>query len=78
MAATGRGETVPFEEVRAWSNKGNASGGRASGGCSVRLRICSESPNISRNTASPDGAPLSEPERRDFWEICEDCYQVRS
>lgn len=23
-------------------------------------------------------APLSEPERRDFWEICEDRYQVRS
>jgi DNA replication protein DnaC len=23
-------------------------------------------------------APLSEPERRDFWEICEDHYQVRS
>ena len=22
--------------------------------------------------------PLSEPERRDFWEICEDRYQVRS
>ena len=22
-------------------------------------------------------APLSEPERRDFWEICEDRYQVR-
>ena len=22
-------------------------------------------------------APLSEPERRDFWEICEDCYQAR-
>jgi DNA replication protein DnaC len=25
-----------------------------------------------------DMAPLSEPERRDFWEICEDRYQVRS
>ena len=25
-----------------------------------------------------DWAPLSEPERRDFWEICEDRYQVRS
>jgi DNA replication protein DnaC len=24
------------------------------------------------------GPPLSEPERRDFWEICEDRYQVRS
>jgi len=24
-----------------------------------------------------DWAPLSEPERRDFWEICEDRYQVR-
>jgi DNA replication protein DnaC len=23
-------------------------------------------------------APLSEPERRDFWDICEDRYQVRS
>ena len=23
-------------------------------------------------------APMSEPERRDFWEICEDRYQVRS
>jgi DNA replication protein DnaC len=23
-------------------------------------------------------APLSEPERRDFWEICEDRHQVRS
>jgi DNA replication protein DnaC len=23
-------------------------------------------------------APLSEPERRDFWEICEDRYQMRS
>jgi len=23
-------------------------------------------------------APLSEPERRDFWEICGDRYQVRS
>ena len=23
-------------------------------------------------------APLSEPERHDFWEICEDRYQVRS
>jgi DNA replication protein DnaC len=23
-------------------------------------------------------APLSEPERRDFWEICEDRYQTRS
>src|SRR5229473_1716049 len=23
-------------------------------------------------------APLTEPERRDFWEICEDRYQVRS
>jgi len=23
-------------------------------------------------------APSSEPERRDFWEICEDRYQVRS
>jgi IstB-like ATP binding protein len=23
-------------------------------------------------------APLSEPQRRDFWEICEDRYQVRS
>lgn len=23
-------------------------------------------------------APLSEPERRDFWEICEDRYQARS
>ena len=23
-------------------------------------------------------APLSEPERRDSWEICEDRYQVRS
>ena len=23
-------------------------------------------------------APLAEPERRDFWEICEDRYQVRS
>jgi DNA replication protein DnaC len=23
-------------------------------------------------------APPSEPERRDFWEICEDRYQVRS
>jgi hypothetical protein len=23
-------------------------------------------------------APLSEPERPDFWEICEDCYQTRS
>lgn len=23
-------------------------------------------------------APLSEPERRDFWEICEDRYQVLS
>jgi hypothetical protein len=23
-------------------------------------------------------APLSESERRDFWEICEDRYQVRS
>ena len=23
-------------------------------------------------------APLLEPERRDFWEICEDRYQVRS
>ncbi len=23
-------------------------------------------------------APLSEPERRDFWVICEDRYQVRS
>jgi DNA replication protein DnaC len=23
-------------------------------------------------------APLSEPERRDFWEICQDRYQVRS
>jgi DNA replication protein DnaC len=23
-------------------------------------------------------APLSDPERRDFWEICEDRYQVRS
>jgi DNA replication protein DnaC len=23
-------------------------------------------------------APLSEPERRDFWEICEDRYQIRS
>src|SRR6185369_13182585 len=23
-------------------------------------------------------APLSEPERRDFWEICEDRYQVHS
>jgi hypothetical protein len=23
-------------------------------------------------------APLSEPERRDFWEICEERYQVRS
>jgi len=23
-------------------------------------------------------APLSEPERRDFWEMCEDRYQVRS
>jgi DNA replication protein DnaC len=23
-------------------------------------------------------APLSEPERRDFWEICEDRYRVRS
>jgi DNA replication protein DnaC len=23
-------------------------------------------------------APLSEPERRDFWAICEDRYQVRS
>jgi DNA replication protein DnaC len=23
-------------------------------------------------------APLSEPERRDFWEICEGRYQVRS
>jgi len=23
-------------------------------------------------------APLSEPERRDVWEICEDRYQVRS
>jgi DNA replication protein DnaC len=24
------------------------------------------------------GSSLREPERRDFWEICEDCYQVRS
>ncbi len=23
-------------------------------------------------------SPLAEPERRDFWEICEDRYQVRS
>ena len=23
-------------------------------------------------------APMSEAERRDFWEICEDCYQIRS
>jgi DNA replication protein DnaC len=23
-------------------------------------------------------APLAETERRDFWAICEDCYQVRS
>jgi DNA replication protein DnaC len=28
--------------------------------------------------ASIRPAPLSEPERRDFWEICEDRYQVRS
>src|ERR1700745_2685188 len=33
-----------------------------------------------RDLAMDDGAmaPLSEPERRDFWEICEDRYQVRS
>jgi DNA replication protein DnaC len=23
-------------------------------------------------------APLSEPERREVWEICEDCYHTRS
>src|SRR5579883_3495130 len=36
-----------------------------------RRRICASSLTTSR-------IGISEPERRDFWEICEDRYQVRS
>ena len=38
----------------------------------------SRSSRIVWNDISKAHRPLSEPERRDFWEICEDRYQVRS